>query len=87
MKRFQAIHWHRSMGIMLVLVFLMIGGSFIAARQVDKMEEGKSFQSLQEETQNLADNIEETPEFQTFGLTFPYQSFFNRKFYHSSGKD
>ncbi len=62
MKRFQAIHWHRSMGIMLVLVFLMIGGSFIAARQVDKMEEGKSFQSLQEETQNLADNIEETVE-------------------------
>ncbi len=62
MKRFQAIHWHRSMGIMLVLVFLMIGGSFIAARQVDKIEEGKSFQSLQGETQNLADNIEETVE-------------------------
>ena len=43
MKKLQAIHWQRSMWITLVIICLMVSGSFIGARQVDRMEEEKSF--------------------------------------------
>ena len=58
MKKLQAIHWQRSMWITLVIICLMVSGSFIGARQVDRMEEEKSFETLHEETRRLGQSLE-----------------------------
>ena len=42
----------------MLLIFLMISGSFIAVRWISKIEEEQSFMKLHEETDYLAEHIQ-----------------------------
>ena len=58
MNKLQKIHWHKSFGIMFVLILLMISGFIVAATQINRMEEERGFTTLYEEAGRVADDFE-----------------------------
>ena len=58
MKKEKKSNLFKSMSITMLLIFLMISGSFVAVRWISKIEEEQSFIKLHEETDYLAEHIQ-----------------------------
>ncbi len=58
MKTKHGIRWQISLIVTLVLILLMIAGSFIASNQINDMEEQRSFETLYQEAKSLVQEIE-----------------------------